>query len=343
MRAKGFEEIKVLGDGAYGVVSKCRHVESGDLVAVKRMKQRVTSYKDCLELKEVKSLRNFRHPNVVQLRQMFVHEEHLHLVFELLGESLLKTIQKRTEPFNEDEVRNIIQQILVGLDAVHSHGFFHRDMKPENLLWGGSTLKICDFGLAKEIRSLPPFTEYISTRWYRAPELALLSDRYNSPVDIWAVGAIMIELYTLRPAFQGNSQVDQLFKIFAVTGSPTMDNWPEGVSLLNHFSVKPNPTSPTPLSVIVPGASPEALDLLSGLLQLNPARRLNAKHALAHPFFAGTPSPRRNLSSHNSSRSTSSASTPRTPRTSPGPPMSISRPQPTGVTPSFDDIFEGIM
>ncbi|GAA6111904.1 serine/threonine-protein kinase ICK-like isoform X1 [Tachysurus ichikawai] len=112
-------------------------------------------------------------------------------------------------------------QILQGLAFIHKHGFFHRDMKPENLLCMGPDLvKIADFGLAREIRSCPPYTGYVSTRWYRAPEVLLNSTRYSSPIDQWAVGCIMAELYKLRPLFPGSSEIDTIFKICHVLGTP---------------------------------------------------------------------------------------------------------------------------
>ncbi|MGH0148190.1 UNVERIFIED_CONTAM: hypothetical protein FKN15_060342 [Acipenser sinensis] len=111
-------------------------------------------------------------------------------------------------------------QIIQGLAFIHKHGFFHRDMKPENLLcMGPELIKIGDFGLAREIRSRPPYTDYVSTRWYRAPEVLLRSSVYSSPIDMWAVGCIMAELYTLRPLFPGNSEVDEIFKICQVLGT----------------------------------------------------------------------------------------------------------------------------
>lgn len=104
---------------------------------------------------------------------------------------------------------------------MHKHGFFHRDIKPENLLCMGPELvKIADFGLAREIRSRPPYTDYVSTRWYRAPEVLLRSTNYNSPIDIWAVGCIMAELYTLQPLFPGRSEIDQIFRVTSVLGTP---------------------------------------------------------------------------------------------------------------------------
>ncbi|RWS22255.1 serine/threonine-protein kinase ICK-like protein, partial [Leptotrombidium deliense] len=111
-----------------------------------------------------------------------------------------------------------------GLNFMHKHGFFHRDIKPENLLCNAPELiKIADFGLAREIRSRPPYTDYVSTRWYRAPEVLLRSTNYSSPIDVWAVGCIMAELYTLQPLFPGRSEIDQIFRICSVLGTP--DKW----------------------------------------------------------------------------------------------------------------------
>ena len=115
-----------------------------------------------------------------------------------------------------------MHQILQGLNFMHKHGFFHRYIKPENLLcMGPELIKIADFGLSREIRSRPPYTDYVSTRWYRAPEVLLRSTNYSSPIDVWAVGCIMAELYTLQPLFPGRSEVDQLFRICSVLGTPS--------------------------------------------------------------------------------------------------------------------------
>lgn len=127
----------------------------------------------------------------------------------------------REKPFAEPIIRNILYQILQGLSFMHKHGFFHRDIKPENLLCNGPDLiKIADFGLARETRSRPPYTDYVSTRWYRAPEVLLRSTQYSSPIDIWAVGCIMAEMYTLQPLFPGRSEIDQIFRVCSVLGTP---------------------------------------------------------------------------------------------------------------------------
>eukprot|EP00501_MAST-03F_sp_TOSAG23-6_P001486 GSMAST32.ASY1.ANO1.1545.1 assembled CDS len=175
-----YKVTKKLGDGAYGSVLKAVNHQTGEVVAIKKMKKKFYTWEELIR-----------------------ENDELFFVFE----------------FMEDNF--IIYQVLQGLAFMHKHGFFHRDVKPENLLIRGETCKIGDYGLAREIRSRPPFTEYVSTRWYRAPEVLLRSTTYNSPIDQWACGCILAELFTLRPLFPGTSESDQLYKICSVFGSPT--------------------------------------------------------------------------------------------------------------------------
>jgi protein kinase len=286
-----FEEMEVLGNGAFGIVTKCRDKESGEIVAVKKMKQRYASFEECLQLKEVKSLRKLKHVNVVRLLQVFRENEYLYLVFELLGKSLLKTINERT--FTETEIRSIMNQVLTGLAYCHRQGFFHRDMKPDNVCWKDDVLKIADFGLAREIRSRPPYTEYAGTRWYRAPEIILRAEFYNSPVDVWAAGVIMVELFTGRAPFQGTSETDQIYKIFAVLGTPTQRTWPDATRLANRLGLRFPSSNPTGLAALVPNASPVALDFIGQLLRYDPAQRPSAAQALRHEFFRNGDEPGR--------------------------------------------------
>ncbi|OHS95334.1 CMGC family protein kinase [Tritrichomonas foetus] len=290
-----FEKLEIIGNGAFGVVTKCRDKDTGDLVAIKMMKQKYSSFEECLQLKEVKSLRKIKHENVVKLLQVFRENDCLFLVFELLPNgSLLQTINTinwRGSKFSEPEIRYTIMQLLHGLNYVHRQGFFHRDIKPENLLWSGHTLKIADFGLAREIRSRPPYTEYVATRWYRAPEIILRHEFYNSPVDIWAVGAIMAELYLGKPIFCGTSETDQFYKICAVLGSPNSQNWPDGIKLANRLGIRLNNNPPVSLSKLMPDASPQAIDLISQMLRYDPSKRPSAQQALQHPFFKGDKCP----------------------------------------------------
>lgn len=296
-----FEELEVVGDGAFGIVTKCRDKETGDLVAIKKMKRRYSSFEECLQLKEVKSLRKIKHQNIVRLLQVFRENEYLYLVFELMGKSLLHTINVRGG-YPEDDIRKIMASILTGLSYIHKQGFFHRDMKPDNLLWKDddmSVLKIADFGLAREIRSRPPYTEYISTRWYRAPENILRFPNYNSPVDIWACGVIMAELFIARPLFQGTSETDQLYKIIAIIGPPTQKTWPEGVAYANKTGVRFSSTPACGLASVITNASQQALSLIGSMLRYDPSKRPSASQCLHHPFFTNPSSNTNTTSSSN--------------------------------------------
>lgn len=151
--------------------------------------------------------------------------------------------------------------------------------------WQGDTVKVADFGLAREIRSRPPYTDYVSTRWYRAPEVLMRSTHYNSPIDTWACGCIMAELFALGALFPGTSEADQVYKICSVLGTPTAETWPEGLKLAAQMGFRYPPFVPTPLAQLVPNASYEALALLSDLLQFDPYRRPTASQSLQYPFF----------------------------------------------------------
>ncbi|KAJ3025373.1 UNVERIFIED_CONTAM: hypothetical protein HDU68_007222 [Siphonaria sp. JEL0065] len=167
------------------------------------------------------------HLHIVKLKEVLRDQatEELNFVFEYMESNMHQKIKERDgRPFLEEEVKNMTFQLLSGLAHMHKHGFFHRDLKPENLLMSGNIVKIADFGLARETRSLPPYTEYVSTRWYRAPEVLLKTHNYSSPIDMWAVGTIVAELFLLYPLFPGTSEVDQLHKICTVLGSPAGDS-----------------------------------------------------------------------------------------------------------------------
>ena len=191
---------------------------------------------------------------------------------------------------SESQIKNIIYQIANGLAYMHKNGFFHRDMKPENLLIHSETdvIKIADYGLAREIRSMPPFTDYVSTRWYRAPEIILKSGSYNSPVDIFALGCIMAELYMLAPLFNGTNELDQLNKVVKILGTPPQ-SWKEGHQLAQKLNFKFPGNEKIPLKNIIYNASPEALDLIEQMLNYESHKRPTAQQILNHPYFTKRP------------------------------------------------------
>jgi len=213
-------------------------------VAIKRLKENFHSWSECVTLRELETLRSVsNHENIVDIKELIREENsQLHFVFEYMPDGNLFQVTKEnlTSPhprvkLTTEKVHSIIRQVLGGLEHIHSRGYFHRDIKPENLLMRGETCKIADFGLARRHRcnsNTPPLTEYISTRWYRAPEVLLCSPDYGSPIDIFAVGLVMVELLALRPLFPGTSDLDQIFRIFNVLGRPKEDNWAEGMRLM---------------------------------------------------------------------------------------------------------------
>nr|XP_045606663.1 serine/threonine-protein kinase MAK-like [Procambarus clarkii] len=278
--------LNELGTGTYGSVVLGQRIDTGEKVAIKRMKRKFYSWDEAMNLREVKSLKKLSHANVVKLKEVIRENDTLYFVFEYMKENLYQLMKSREKHFSETAVKTIVCQVLQGLAFMHRHGYFHRDMKPENLLCMGPELvKIADFGLAREIRSRPPYTDYVSTRWYRAPEVLLRSNTYSSPIDIWAMGAIMAEIYTFRPLFPGSSEIDQIFKICSVIGTPDKREWPEAYSLAQQMNFKFPQFAATPLATLIPNATPDAIHIMTEMLHWNPARRPTAQQCLRFPFF----------------------------------------------------------
>ena len=293
-----YEILERIGGGSFADVFKAREKSTNDLVAIKILKKKYKKWEDCLELRECKSLQKLSDEslsnekglnNIIKLKRIiFIKKTGLfHLVFEYMKQDLLE-LMKSKEPghLDESQIKDIIYQTLLGLTHMHKYGFFHRDMKPENLLITDKIVKIADFGLAREIRSLPPYTEYVSTRYYRAPECILKSSNYNSPVDIWAVGCIMAEMYMHpKPLFYGQNEKEVLNKICSILGTPNHEIWLEGIQQANLIGIKFPNNSGTDLSNIIPNASPKAIDLMKQMLQWDPNKRPAAANLLLHPFF----------------------------------------------------------
>lgn len=291
-----YEPLERLGDGSFGEVMKARNLKTHEIVAIKKMKTLFPTWEECLQLRELKSLRVLRHENIVQLKEVIRDKEELYFVFEYMQSSLCKVMRQARHHqgsldeaswLTEAQIRSIMYQLFCGLAHMHKHGFFHRDIKPENLLCHDDMLKIADLGQAREIRSRPPFTDYVATRWYRSPELLLRATTYNSPIDLWACGCIMAELFLQAPLFPGASEADQIYRICKVLGTPTKENWPEAMSMaaqLHHFKF-PKCAGMAWKQVLPASVSKTALQLIQDLLQYDPSRRLTASQALQHRFF----------------------------------------------------------
>ncbi|XP_022738977.1 cyclin-dependent kinase F-4-like isoform X2 [Durio zibethinus] len=281
-----YKLIKEVGDGTFGSVWRAINKLSGEVVAIKKMKKKYYSWEECVNLREVKSLRRMNHPNIVKLKEVIRENDILYFVFEYMEFNLYQLMKHREKLFSEVEIRNWCFQVFQGLAYMHQRGYFHRDLKPENLLVTKDIIKIADFGLAREISSHPPYTEYVSTRWYRAPEVLLQSYLYTLKVDMWAMGAIMAELFTLHPLFPGTSEADEIYKICGVIGTPTKDSWPDGLNLARTINYQfPPQFAGVHLSVLIPSATEDAINLITSLCSWDPCKRPTAAEALQHPFF----------------------------------------------------------
>ncbi|RYR17392.1 hypothetical protein Ahy_B03g062153 isoform D [Arachis hypogaea] len=176
---------------------------------------------------------------------------------------------------------------ILCLPECDSNRVLHRDLKPQNLLIDRSSnaLKLADFGLARAF-GIPvrTFTHEVVTLWYRAPEILLGSHHYSTPVDVWSVGCIFAEMVNQRPLFPGDSEIDELFKIFRILGTPNEDTWPGVTSLPDFKSAFPK-WAPKDLATVVPTLEPAGLDLLSSMLRLDPSKRITARSALEHEYF----------------------------------------------------------
>jgi protein kinase len=248
------------------------------------MKKKYTSWTECLELNEIKALVGLRHPNIVTLKELILTEkEELNLIFEYVNMNLYEFMTKNNREIPEIKIRNIIFQVLQGLNFMHKQNFFHRDMKPENILVNEDQVKIADFGLARELNNKSNLTDYVATRWYRSPEVILKSKNYHSPIDIFALGAIMAELYNKRPLFPGKNEHEQIYKICEVLGTPI--DWTEGINLASKIGLKFPSSKALKLKNIIPRASDSALNLLQSMLNFDPEKRPSAAQCLQHPFF----------------------------------------------------------
>ena len=300
-----YKILQQLGDGTYGTVCKGIQNKTGEIVAIKKMKKKFFTWNECLSLREVKALSKLTHPNIIKLKEVIKVHDELYLIFDYMEKNLLDYYQSymaKKEFISNNTIKFIVFQVAYGLYYIHKHSIFHRDLKPENILiQDEDVVKICDFGLSRSSKEKPPYSEYIATRWYRAPEILLKAEYYGSEVDIFALGCIMAELYMLSPLFMGNSEIDQIHQICKVLGSPKHFGWPDGIKLAKGIGFSfPVDMEPMDLQQIIPHANPEAINLMQRMLKWNPEERIKAKEILHHPYFVGDlESKRGNKSSRN--------------------------------------------
>lgn len=237
-------------------------------------------------LREIAVLRQLRHPNIVELNDVVQSEGRLYLVFEFVDKDLKKYFEASEGPLAWQLIKSYTHQLLAGLEYCHVRGVMHRDLKPQNILVSrDGRLKIADFGLARAfVPPIRPFTHEVVTLWYRPPEILLGCKTYALPVDMWAVGTILAEMVTKRPLFPGDSEIDELYKIFRVCGTPNEEVWP-GVTALQDWNDAFPVWPAIQISRLVPGLCDAGIDLLENLMAIDPKRRMSALEAMKHPYF----------------------------------------------------------
>jgi serine/threonine protein kinase len=213
-------------------------------------------------------------------------EGRLYLVFEFVDKDLKKHMEACEGNLSPRTVKSYTYQLVKGLEFCHVRGVMHRDLKPQNILISkDGCLKIADFGLARAfVPPIRPFTHEVVTLWYRAPEILLGCKTYALPVDMWSVGVILAEMVTKRPLFPGDSEVDELFKIFRLLGTPDEESWP-GVTSLQDWNDSFPIWPVLNISGLVPGLSHAGIDLLDSFIQLDPKLRMSAQESLRHHYF----------------------------------------------------------
>ncbi|XP_052068903.1 cyclin-dependent kinase-like 4 isoform X17 [Mytilus californianus] len=284
-----YENLGLVGEGSYGMVLKCRHKETGQLVAIKKfLESEDDKMVKKIALREVRMLKQLRHDHLVNLIEVFRRKKRLYLVFEFVDHTVLDELEKCPNGLDENTVRRILWQVLKGVEFCHVHNIIHRDVKPENILVSKSgVVKLCDFGFARTLAQPgESYTDYVATRWYRAPELLVGDTKYGKAVDIWAIGCLLSEMLTGEPLFPGDSDIDQLYHIVKCFGNLTPRH--KEVFLRNPLFVGmriPEVKETVPLEKKFNRISSFALDLMKQSLRLDPDDRPTCTQLLKHEFF----------------------------------------------------------
>lgn len=285
--------IKPIGKGAYGVVCSARNLETNEKVAIKKITNAFDNAVDAKRtLREIKLLKHLSHENVIQIKDIIpptsrANFKDVYVVYELMDTDLHQIIRS-PQPLSDDHCQYFLYQVLRGLKYIHSANILHRDLKPSNLLVNANCdLKICDFGLARTSHEKEFMTEYVVTRWYRAPELLLSCSEYTSSIDVWSVGCIFAELLGRKPLFPGKDYVHQLNLITKMIGSPSDEELHFITSDKAKRYIRSLPKNDrVDFSKLWTQANKQAVDLIDQMLVFDPTRRISVEQALEHPYLA---------------------------------------------------------
>lgn len=283
-----YERLAKVGEGTYGVVYKARHKDSGEVVALKRVRlddddEGVPSS----ALREICLLKELKHKNIVRLLDVIHSDKKLTMVFEYCDQDMRKYFDGLKGRISAQQVQSLLYQMLRGLAFCHECNILHRDLKPQNLLINkNGELKLADFGLARAF-GVPVkfFSAEVVTLWYRPPDVLMGAKLYTTSIDMWSAGCIFAEIANAgRPLVPGTDIEDQLKRIYKVVGTPTVDSWPDVSSLPDYKAVGHYPAAN--LSALVPYLTEPGRDLLGKFLICNPDYRISAVDAMRHAYFA---------------------------------------------------------
>ncbi len=277
-----------IGEGTYSIVFKAQNLNNGVYHAVKQIKGNVTKHGiPYTTLREISVLKSLKHPNIINLQDVEIRDNKLHMYFDFVEQDLGRFLQNQRTIAKLDvtQVKSFLHQILLALDYMHCNGIMHRDLKPENILIQENVIKIADFGLSKMFsQSRKVFTHEVVTLLYRSPELLLGEKCYSFSIDVWSVGCIFAEMITFNPVIYGTSEVEMIKSIFEILGTPSEDVW-HSISKLPFYQPLFPKFKPTSLKNLLPTLDSDGLDLLQKMWILDPTLRITAKDALKHAFF----------------------------------------------------------
>jgi serine/threonine protein kinase len=287
-----YDKVEKIGEGTYGVVYKAKDRNTGQIVALKKIRLETEDEGvPSTAIREISLLKELDHPNCVKLLDIVHNEVKLYLIFEFLDLDLKKYMDSTASDggLSEKLVKSYLYQLIDGIKYCHQRRILHRDLKPQNILIDQhGNLKIADFGLSRAFGiPMRTYTHEVVTLWYRSPEILLGNKHYSTAVDMWSIGCIFAEMFNLSPLFPGDSEIDEIFKIFRLMGTPTVHTWPTVIELPDYKPIFPDwkKVDLQEKYEDMENITPEGIDLLDQLLVLDPIYRMSAKRALTHPYF----------------------------------------------------------